>query len=300
LEEERFDCEGSLIPVRDADDCTVFYNCDYNIQNPCPSTCPPGLLYNDVLKVCDWPSEVQGCGPTARNGNMTTPAPTTEGPACAPEERYNCAGSLVPVRDADDCTVFYNCDFNIQNPCPSTCPPGLLYNDIIGVCDWPSEVQGCGAESRNMESDEEVEGPACAPEERFNCAGSTVPLRDADDCSVFYNCDANIQNPCPSTCPPGLLYNDILKICDWPTSVSGCGSQRSSPVSDEEVEGPACLDEERYNCAGSMVPVRDADDCSVFYNCDYNIQNPCPSQCPAGLVFNQELMVCDWPTSVQC
>jgi len=75
------------------------------------------------------------------------------------------------------------------------------------------------SQSRAMQSDEEVEGPACAPEERYNCAGQTVPQRDADDCSVFYNCDANIQNPCPSACPPGLLYNDILKICDWPTSV---------------------------------------------------------------------------------
>merc|ERR1712135_204588 len=101
---------------------------------------------NHVLKVCDWPSEVQ-CGPQARNGNMSgmpanqTPTPAPEGPACAPEERYNCAGSMVPVRDADDCSVFYNCDYNIQNPCPSACPPGLLYNDILKICDWPTSVQ---------------------------------------------------------------------------------------------------------------------------------------------------------------
>merc|ERR1712136_491075 len=215
---ERYNCAGLTVPQRDADDCSVFYNCDANIQNPCPSTCPPGLLFNDVLKICDWPAQVTGCGPEP-SFFMTYDETEGSGPACAPEERYNCAGSMVPVRDADDCSVFYNCDYNIQEPCPSTCPPGLLYNDILKVCDWPSEVQGCGTESRAMESDEEVEGPACSPEERYNCAGLTVPQRDADDCSVFYNCDANIQNPCPSTCPPGLLFNQELMVCDWPTSV---------------------------------------------------------------------------------
>merc|ERR1712135_231867 len=126
-----------------------------------------------------------------------------EGPACDSSERYNCAGLTVPQRDSDDCSVFYNCDANIQNPCPSTCPPGLLFNDVLKICDWPAQVTGSG--------------PECAPEERYNCAGSMVPVRDADDCSVFYNCDYNIQEPCPSTCPPGLLYNDILKVCDWPS-----------------------------------------------------------------------------------
>jgi len=295
---ERYDCAGSTVPIRDANDCSKFYNCDSNIQTPCPSYCPPGLLFDDVLKLCNWPSQVSGCAPEP---SFFMNDEEVEGPACLDEERFDCAGSVVPVRDANDCSVFYNCDAQIQHPCPSSCPSGLLYNDILKVCDWPSEVSGCTLKSSFFMNDEEVEGPACLDEERFDCAGSVVPVRDANDCSVFYNCDAQIQHPCPSTCPPGLLYNDVLKVCDWPDSVSGCENPLSKLLSgDEEVEGPACLDEERFDCAGSTVPVRDSDDCSVFYNCDYNIQRPCPSQCPAGLVFNQELMVCDWPTSVQC
>jgi len=294
---ERYNCAGSTVPVRDSEDCTKFYNCDANIQTPCPSYCPPGLLYNDVLKICDWPEQVSGCGPQP---SFFMNEEEIEGPACLDEERYDCAGSTVPVRDDNDCTVFYNCDAQIQRPCPSTCPPGLYYNDVLKVCDWPSAVSGCESPfSKALSMDEEeVEGPACLDEERFDCAGSTVPVRDANDCSVFYNCDAQIQRPCPSSCPSGLLYNDVLKVCDWPSEVTGCVAP--AVFSMDEEEGPACLDEERFDCAGTTTPVRDQDDCSVFYNCDSNIQHPCPSQCPAGLVFNQDLYLCDWPASVQC
>merc|ERR1712212_1203801 len=164
-----------------------------------------------------------------------------EGPACDPSERYNCAGSTVPTRDSEDCTKFYNCDANIQAPCPSYCPPGLLYNDVLKLCDWPSSVPECAPEPSffmNMNDGEEGEGPACLDEERYNCAGSVVPVRDANDCSIFYNCDAQIQRPCPSSCPSGLLYNDALKVCDWPSEVSGCDASAAFLNNDgEEEEG---------------------------------------------------------------
>jgi len=295
LPEERYNCAGSAVPVRDANDCAVFYNCDANIQNPCPSSCPPPLVYSNDLNVCDWPSNVLDCPQPTPSFFMDE---EIEGPACETDERFDCQGSLVFVRDENDCTTFYECDSNIQHPCPSHCPPGLVFNDVIQVCDWPVNVQEC-MPTPSFFMDEEIEGPACAPEERFDCQGSFVFVRDENDCATFYECDSNIQQPCPSHCPAGLVFNDDLKVCDWPMDVPEC-MPTPSFFMDEEIEGPACAPEERFDCQGSLVFVRDENDCATFYECDSNIQQPCPSHCPAGLLFNTAIQVCDWPANVQC
>ena len=49
--------------------------------------------------------------------------------------------------------------------------------------------------------------------------------------------------------------------------------------------------------SGSVV--RDLADCSVFSQCD-NDGETHTFHCPAGLVFNEEQKVCDWPDNVDC
>lgn len=44
---------------------------------------------------------------------------------------------------------------------------------------------------------------------------------------------------------------------------------------------------------------RDPTDCSVFYQCDED-GGQHAFHCPAGLVFNEEQKVCDWPDNVPC
>ena len=44
---------------------------------------------------------------------------------------------------------------------------------------------------------------------------------------------------------------------------------------------------------------RDPTDCSVFYQCGKD-GGKHPFDCPAGLVFNEEQKVCDWPDNVDC
>merc|ERR1712002_275712 len=203
-----------------------------------------------------------------------------EGPACSVDERYNCNGATTPQADPSNCGVFYNCDSNIQFPCPSSCPPGLAYDPVLGVCNWPEAVPGCSTKKMPRES---PEGPACAESERYECNGATTPQSDPNDCGVFYNCDAQIQRPCPSSCPPELAYDPVLGICNWPEAVPGCNTRK---MVRESPEGPACAESERYECNGATTPQSDPNDCGVFYNCDAQIQRPCPSSCPPELAYD--------------
>nr|XP_002131595.1 protein obstructor-E [Ciona intestinalis] len=142
----------------------------------------------------------------------------TEGPACETDERYQCNGQIGLTPEPTDCHVFYNCDLNIQTPCPSTCPPGLAFDPTIGLCNWESLVATCNAIPRAREAP----GPACDDSERYSCNGGVTAVADPNDCTVFYNCDSNIQNPCPSSCPPGLGYDEALGVCNWMSQVASC------------------------------------------------------------------------------
>ena len=44
---------------------------------------------------------------------------------------------------------------------------------------------------------------------------------------------------------------------------------------------------------------REPADCSVFYQCN-NEGGKHTFHCPAGLVFNLDQKVCDWPANVDC
>ena len=41
---------------------------------------------------------------------------------------------------------------------------------------------------------------------------------DPTDCGKFYNCGNGVAHL--TSCGPGTLWNDELKICDWPQNVN--------------------------------------------------------------------------------
>ncbi len=50
-------------------------------------------------------------------------------------------------------------------------------------------------------------------------------------------------------------------------------------------------------CADGIYP--DPNNCNQFFQCANGQQFP-PQNCPAGLAFNPEVNVCDWPQNVHC
>ncbi|OAD52428.1 putative chitinase 3 [Eufriesea mexicana] len=110
--------------------CANYLNCWDDMVTE--QTCPDGLLFNDVTLVCDYDYNVN-CG----NRPLPTPKPPLpDGSKLCPEPngRY---------RSATNCSEFYVCVY--RKPIKFGCPRGLVYNDILGVCDYPYNVDCKGA-----------------------------------------------------------------------------------------------------------------------------------------------------------
>ncbi|XP_015594846.1 peritrophin-1 [Cephus cinctus] len=65
-------------------------------------------------------------------------------------------------------------------------------------------------------------------------------------------------------------------------------------VDDEIPEGVNCPAQDPENATHVPHPTN----CNLFYTCSGGW--PILSSCPAGLHFNAELEVCDWPDSANC
>lgn len=145
--------------------CTLFYVCDRG--QAVLQSCPPGLHFNRLLQLCDWP-ESAGCDfvieTTTRGGLITAPTEPpvgTDGPATTEEPKTTITPPTAPTLDDRDprcptdnsgntvlfphetnCNQFYKCDWGVL--VLSYCPPGLHFNSRLNVCDWPASA-GCMA-----------------------------------------------------------------------------------------------------------------------------------------------------------
>ena len=53
-----------------------------------------------------------------------------------------------------------------------------------------------------------------------------------------------------------------------------------------------------FDCNGRLGPVPHPDECSSFYLCDHNLANL--FTCQQGLVFDENLLVCNYEYAVDC
>ncbi|XP_006614230.1 uncharacterized protein LOC102676226 isoform X1 [Apis dorsata] len=112
--------------------CSNYLNCwDETVTE---QSCPDGLFFNDVNLYCDYDYNVN-CG----NRPVPTPRPSlTDGSKLCPEPNGH-------YRSATNCSEFYVCLY--KKPIKFGCPRGLVYNDQLGVCDYPYNVDCKGAVS---------------------------------------------------------------------------------------------------------------------------------------------------------
>ncbi|XP_031776375.1 uncharacterized protein LOC100866250 [Apis florea] len=117
--------------------CSNYLNCwDETVTE---QACPDGLFFNDVNLYCDYDYNVN-CG----NRPMPTPRPSlTDGSKLCPEPNGH-------YRSATNCSEFYVCLY--KKPIKFGCPRGLVYNDQLGVCDYPYNVDCKGAVSPPLAS----------------------------------------------------------------------------------------------------------------------------------------------------
>lgn len=115
LSSATFTCPGvGFFANPDKSKCDSFYQCDESL-NPYFQTCPWPLVWRDSLKRCD--------------GRIETD--------CLENMAY-CPGPG-PQWNYFDCTTYFLCDHGVGSV--MKCPPGLLFNPTLRVCDWPWNVE---------------------------------------------------------------------------------------------------------------------------------------------------------------
>ncbi|XP_049788095.1 chondroitin proteoglycan-2-like [Schistocerca cancellata] len=266
------------------------------------------------------------------NGGASPAPPSGDAPKCPP---WN-PNDVTQLPNQNDCTSFYKCDEN-GVAWVISCPAGLEYNAELRVCDYP-ENAGCSSSSPSKPSDDTPSegGQDDANSDGGNEVSPNPPAGDAptcpawnpndvtqlpnpNDCSSFYKCDENgVAWLIP--CPAGLEYNAKLRVCDYPESAgcssSGSPSHPSGDDSSDDNQNNGNADSGNGDDASPQQPAENAptcpawnpddvtqlpnpSDCNSFYKCDENgVAWLIP--CPAGLQYNAELRVCDYPESSGC
>lgn len=193
------------------------------------------------------------------------------------------------------CSQYFEC----YNGCATAmaCPAGLLYDEVQK---WCGEAQKTNCGSRDCDG---LEGMCAAvtPEPLDVSCDGRLYWSDEDNCSKFYQCDAEgeaLQMLCPvwTDGETRLLWKEESFYCDFPENVE-CGSR---PVCDENDDN--C--EVKPTAAPSDCP---ADACShgdglfglapcnaCYCNC---VGGAAFEQCcPDGLVWDDALKICNWPS----
>ncbi|XP_015187258.1 PREDICTED: uncharacterized protein LOC107072111 [Polistes dominula] len=120
------------------------------------------------------------------------------------------------------------------------------------------------------------------------CLTSRGQFSSPKSCANYLNCwdDAVVEQ----TCPNGLLFNDFSNVCDFDYNVN-CGS-RPLPT-----PKPPLPPSSKF-CPTPYGHYRSSTNCSEFYVC--LASKPIKFGCPQGLVYNDELGVCDYVRNVDC
>jgi len=126
----------------------------------------------------------------------------------------------------EDCGSYFVCNDNgaglkaTKVNCPGSSANGnvLAFNNNTKTCDWASNVPGCGAERLITEPitiDIDFD---------YDCEAEGI-FFNPEDCGSYVTCNSDNQGGIRAAkvdCAPTLVFNDELKVCDWPENVPDC------------------------------------------------------------------------------
>lgn len=123
-------------------------------------------------------------------------------------------------RHPNDCSKFFRCvkydhrkhDYTVFL---FNCPAGLVFDEAIEVCNWPSWSGSCHG-SGELSS---------TPKSAFRCPGLGY-YQDPENCRWFYFCDDTHENgtltPFDMRCPHGLGFDPTSFSCNYRSITPGC------------------------------------------------------------------------------
>ncbi|KAG0417701.1 hypothetical protein HPB47_005406 [Ixodes persulcatus] len=173
---------------RDPKDCTKFFRCvkydsrvhDYTVFL---FDCPAGLVFDDRIEVCNWPSWSDQCH---GSGELST----------TPRSAFHCPG-VGYYQDPENCRWFYFCDDTYENGTLTAfdmrCPHGLGFDPTTFSCNYRAVTPGCKDYAGVVQ--QALFGPSLfSPGEFYNRPGGARAIHGG--VPVAYN--ALVQRPQPS------------------------------------------------------------------------------------------------------
>jgi len=135
------------------------------------------------------------------------------------------------------------------------------------------------------ESCEEIPLVECGERNRLeepigtrNCPRLYGTFPDPEDCGVFWKCIDGKSNR--QACPPGLAYDQDMRVCTWADQVPECSSNQV--IIDEEGGSFQCP---ANHVAGVFTKHAHPTDCRQYFLCIAGI--PREYGCPLGSVFDE-------------
>ncbi|XP_013774373.1 uncharacterized protein LOC106459308 [Limulus polyphemus] len=296
------ECDCCL--VEDKEDCSKYYVCEAG--RSFHAKCGEGLLFEPSLNNC-----------------------VLEKDATCKITKFICPTPNGMFKNDENCSTFWICSNGIGSL--YSCPAGLHWSHTLKRCEWPcvaqcdSSIPVCPPTTTTTTveptKDPICPCPECISQNPFDCQsyfkcknGSREKMYCSED--LYFNkdtkmCDQlnkvecpNIGDPCLCKMPNGKFIfpgdcdkyveciNGIafIRQCKWgqkfdelrKTCISnngGCEKLGKDPVC-KKLDGLFAK----------------KDDCSKFYHCSNGIAYV--KNCPASLLFNPRLKVCDWPWNV--
>ncbi|KAL5291051.1 hypothetical protein ACFFRR_010456 [Megaselia abdita] len=281
------------------EDCSKFCECVQGTHSRVGS-CPEGLYFNANLSVCDF----------VENVNCSTI--TTDDP----DNRESCENIIfgfVPYEK--DCSKFCEC-LNGEINKVKQCNRGLLFNDYISNCDYPSNTTCRYGETTTPEQITTPKPsttvkpsttttkppktttsapvtyttlPIVTPEQGECIKCNTVDygvVADEFSCRKFCICLKN-EGVEVRNCSQGHYFDPDTEVCEEDVN-SVCSGGTTSPL-------PITFDP-HCDCGTSTGLIPYNGSCTKYCDCD----DQEVVECPGNLYFDPKTTFCDDPSAVDC
>uniref|UniRef100_F1KPH8 Chondroitin proteoglycan 2 n=1 Tax=Ascaris suum TaxID=6253 RepID=F1KPH8_ASCSU len=255
--------------------------------------CPKGQVFDAGRKVCEHSSECDDVDAVVRMGDTKSASSYHQIKNAEP----SCQGRRNGAYPMGHCSNrFFHC-FS-ESMSVEFCPHGLVFNDLAGRCDYPSEgcdISEISAKARHVKPTVTTIPAQQHLDVKVDCA--SLPNGDyAASCTVeFVSCHNGIAEE--RRCPSGLVFDKTVKLCVWPEHCSPSHApsdafQSQSSAVPGTVASAASQDGD-LDCS-RLPDGHYSTGCTAEYtSCANGVKTT--RSCPVGLVFDSVGRECVWP-----
>lgn len=316
-------------------DCNAYLHCDGSVWRL--QHCAPGLHWSNTQKHCDWPkyakcevpkSTSAAPKPTQPTRPTTTTTTTPKAPPSdSPSEDSHCGGNDMHA-PATTCDAYMLCVGGHWRK--QLCPPGLHWDKRTKRCDWV-EFAMCDVDKPTKSSTTTTTTTTRKPITRTTTTQrpttstykttttlrpttSTTPKPLADEAQIpGKGCNTGTYHPHPKcekfyvcvngmlitqSCAPGLVWRPDRSQCDFPGTSSCTDNRQNGLITDTNSQSTVMQIQEqpKYCESGSYAQL--PSDCTRYLHCLFGKFEE--FACSAGLHWNQDKQICDWPNNAKC